>query len=86
MRGEEGSHDQRVILVVGDEVLIRLVMADLIREAARTVWEAANGDEALRLLQTTHRVALFVTDFNMPGSTDGLAWLVRCDQPILRSN
>ena len=63
----------RIVLVVEDEVLIRLVIADLIREAGFTVWEAANGDDARRLLQTTDRVSLVVTDFNMPGETDGLA-------------
>lgn len=76
----------RIVLVVEDEVLIRLVIADLIREAGFTVWEAANGDDARRLLQTTDRVSLVVTDFNMPGETDGLALArhVRANYPQIK--
>ena len=74
MRGAEGQGmDQRSVLVVEDEVIIRLHLADYLREADFTVLEAATGDEALEVLRFSNLVAVVVTDFNMPGATDGLS-------------
>lgn len=63
------------ILVVEDELLIRLVVCDLLRDSGYDVIEAANGDEALDLLNARVAVDLILTDVRMPGSTDGLALL-----------
>ena len=68
--------DQRpVVLVVEDEWLIRLDLADGLREAGRAVVEAANGAEAIAYLQSGAPVDLIVTDVRMPGPVDGLAVL-----------
>jgi DNA-binding response OmpR family regulator len=66
----------RAILVVEDEVLIRLVLADTLRDAGYAVVEAANGDEALAVL----------TSSTMPGSLDGvgLGRYVRSTRPGLK--
>jgi CheY-like chemotaxis protein len=64
---------QPSILVVEDEVLIRLHLAEELRDAGYTVVEAASGDEAMTLLASLEDVGLMLTDIRMPGTIDGLA-------------
>jgi CheY-like chemotaxis protein len=80
------ARDVRTILVVEDEVLVRLMVAEQLRDADFHVVEAANADEALAVLQFTTDVALIVTDIRMPGSMDGLelAKTVRAAFPEIR--
>ena len=61
-----------VILLVEDEVLVRMVVADVLSEAGFTVLESASAEEALRLLETRPDVQVLFTDVNMPGALDGL--------------
>lgn len=63
------------ILVVEDEILIRLVISDELRDAGHEVIEAVDGDEALAILKTGVRVDLIVSDVRMPGSLDGMGLL-----------
>ena len=67
------------MLVVEDEVLIRLATADDLRDEGFRVVEAANADEAWRYL-SSHRVDAVVTDVRMPGSMDGLELVRRVGQ------
>ena len=60
------------VLVVEDEVLIRMSIADSLEEAGFTVYEAANADQAIRLLETHPDIRVLFTDIDMPGSMDGL--------------
>ncbi len=60
------------VLVVDDEVLIRLIMADELRDAGYRVIEASSADEALALLTSGLSVDLLITDVRMPGTLDGL--------------
>ncbi len=62
-----------LVLVVEDEVLLRAVLADQLREAGLTVVEAGNADEALAYLNSGGRVDLVFSDIEMPGSMNGLA-------------
>lgn len=64
---------QRSILVVEDEVLIRMHLAEELREAGYIVVEAASGDEAVTLLSTLDEIGLVLTDIRMPGCIDGMA-------------
>ena len=68
------NHQAR-LLVVEDEVLIRFLVCDVLREAGYDVIEAADGDEALDVLKAGIRVDLMLSDVRMPGSTDGMALL-----------
>ena len=61
-----------VVLVVEDEVLIRLDAGDMIREAGFTVVEAADADEAVAILEARTDIVAIFTDIQMPGSMDGL--------------
>jgi CheY-like chemotaxis protein len=65
---------RKVVIVVDDEPLLRLVALEAFIEEGFEVFEATNADEALRILSNgaTNIGALF-TDIHMPGSMDGLA-------------
>jgi len=72
--GELAADAPRVLLVE-DEFLIRMVIADHLRECGFAVVEACNGDEAIAILSTGAHMDLVFTDVRMPGSADGLAVL-----------
>jgi two-component system KDP operon response regulator KdpE len=59
------------ILVVDDDENLRRVVGDALRQDSHGVWAAADGQEALTILND-HSIDLVVTDFAMPGM-DGLA-------------
>ncbi|PNG25605.1 response regulator [Methylocella silvestris] len=61
-----------VVLVVEDEPFVRMLGADVLEDAGFAVIEAANADEALRLLALRSDVAAVFTDVEMPGSIDGV--------------
>ena len=61
-----------VILVVEDDVLLRMHAAEMIAEAGFEVLEAPNADEAIRLLEARMDIAVVFTDIDMPGSMNGL--------------
>lgn len=61
-----------VALVVDDEPLIRMDIADMVTEEGYEVIEAGSADEALTLLDVYHSLKLVVTDIQMPGQADGL--------------
>jgi DNA-binding response OmpR family regulator len=65
--------DTGTVLVVEDEVLIRLMVADALRAQGINVIEASNGDEALRVLHSALPVQLLLTDIRMANELDGLA-------------
>ncbi len=80
---ESGSPLQTV-LVVEDEILIRLVIADYLRECGYRVHEAASAEEAVVILQSPEvSVDVVFSDVEMPGSMDGfgLARWVRANKP-----
>lgn len=63
------------ILVVEDEVLIRAMASEALREAGFQVIEAFNADEAICILLSGVRIDLIFSDVRMPGSMDGLGLL-----------
>jgi two-component system, response regulator PdtaR len=74
------------ILVVEDDVLIRLATRDRIEAAGFTVYDAYNANEAIQLLEAHPHISLVFTDVDMPGSMDGvrLAHCVRERWPPVR--
>jgi CheY-like chemotaxis protein len=71
------------VLVVEDDPLIRMTAADLISDAGWKPLEAADAEEALRVLEEHPEVKVLFTDVNMPGPVDGirLAECVHRDRP-----
>ena len=66
------------VLVIEDDVLIRLAVADHLRHCGYDVLEAQNGQEAIRLLDDGAPVDVVFTDVQMPGAIDGFGvvrWL-----------
>jgi CheY-like chemotaxis protein len=61
------------VLVVEDELLIRMDTASFLESAGFIVYEAENAAEAIRSLEAHREIKLVFTDINMPGSMDGLA-------------
>lgn len=68
----QAAPERRKILVVEDEVLLRVPVCDVLRETGMTVLEAGNADDALDWLRTDGDIQLVFTDVRMPGSMDGL--------------
>lgn len=65
------SSSQARVLVVDDEPLLRIFNVDMLSDAGFEVFEAADADEALRVLETTDGIRAVFTDVEMPGSIDG---------------
>jgi DNA-binding NtrC family response regulator len=67
-----GVLSQETILVVEDEVLVRMPIAQYLRDCGYQVIEAANADEAITVLSHKETVVDVVfTDIDMPGALDG---------------
>jgi two-component sensor histidine kinase/ActR/RegA family two-component response regulator len=60
------------VLVVEDEILLRMRAVDIVEDAGFTPIEAVNADEALAILESRSDIVLLFTDIQMPGSMDGL--------------
>lgn len=61
------------VLVVEDEVLIRLMIAEDLIQAGFQVVQCATADEAWTVLQCSLGIGLVLTDVRMPGKLDGIA-------------
>jgi two-component system, response regulator PdtaR len=74
------------ILVVEDEVLIRIMIADDLTAAGFNVIQAVTADEALKILYTSVEIDMVLTDVRMPGRLNGLdlARLVRMNWPNMK--
>ena len=60
------------VLVVEDEMMLRMRAVDIVEDAGFTSIEAVNADEALAILESRSDIDLLFTDIQMPGSMDGL--------------
>ncbi|MES1148912.1 MAG: response regulator, partial [Bradyrhizobium guangdongense] len=60
------------VLVVEDEMVLRMRAADIVEDAGFAAVEAVNADEAIAVLESRSDIALLFTDIQMPGSMDGL--------------
>lgn len=60
------------VLLVEDELFVRMIGADALSEAGYRVIEASDADEALARLEHSDDVQVLFTDIRMPGSMDGL--------------
>jgi CheY-like chemotaxis protein len=61
-----------VVLVVEDEMMLRMRVVDMVEDAGYIPVEAVDADEAMSILQARSDIALMVTDVQMPGSMNGL--------------
>lgn len=60
------------ILVIEDEALLRMLIADELRSAGHEVIEAGSADEAEQIINHEESIDLVFTDVQTPGRLDGL--------------
>jgi two-component sensor histidine kinase/CheY-like chemotaxis protein len=60
------------VLIVEDEMMLRMRAVDIVEDAGFCPVEAVNADEALSILESRSDISLLFTDIQMPGSMDGL--------------
>ena len=60
------------VLVVEDEMVLRMRAVDIVEDAGFTAVQAVNADEALAILESRSDISLLFSDVQMPGSMDGL--------------
>jgi CheY-like chemotaxis protein len=77
---------QDTVLVVDDEVLVRMVASEILEQLGYTVLEAGDGPEALRVLQETPHIDVLVSDVGLPKGMNGrqLADAARVTRPDLQ--
>lgn len=71
---EDALSDRRpVVLVVEDDVLIRMATAEALRECEFEVLEAASAEEAQFVFSTGTLIDVVFSDINLPDKADGVA-------------
>jgi two-component sensor histidine kinase/CheY-like chemotaxis protein len=60
------------VLVVEDEMMLRMRAVDIVEDAGFTPIEAVNADDAFTILESRSDIDLLFTDIQMPGTMDGL--------------
>ncbi len=60
------------VLVVEDEALVRMNIADQLKEAGYSVLEASSARGAVSILRDRPDIKLVVSDVRVPGPVDGL--------------
>ena len=73
-------------MIVDDEPTIRMVTAEVLREAGYRIIEAADGPSALHALKSAPKVHMLVTDIGLPGGLNGrqLAAAVQSERPNIK--
>ena len=61
-----------VVLVVEDELMLRMRAVDIVQDAGFESLEAISADQAIEILESRNDVSCLFTDIQMPGSMDGL--------------
>lgn len=63
--------DARTVLVVEDETMVRMPIAEYLRDCGYNVVEAGDASEAIAAMDAETPVSLVFTDIRMPGKMDG---------------
>ena len=63
---------QPTILVAEDNAILRLDACELLKDHGYTVVEAANADEAIKLMESRKDIRILFTDIEMPPGCNGL--------------
>lgn len=77
--------ENRTIMVVDDEPLVRMVAVEILEELGYGIIEAGDGPTALRLLHGRNDIDLLITDVGLPNGMNGrqLADAARGERPEL---
>ena len=90
---EEATHTPQpgageTVLVVDDEPTVRMLIVDALGELGYACAEAADGPAGLKILQSSARIDMLITDVGLPGGLNGrqvadAARLLRPDLKVL---
>ncbi len=74
------------VLVVDDEPTVRMLVAEVLEELGYCALEAGDGAEGLKILRSTARIDMLVTDVGLPGNMNGrqMADMARVHRPNLK--
>jgi CheY-like chemotaxis protein len=74
------------VLVVADDVLVRMAVSDYLRECGYNVVETSDAGEAIEVMKAAVGVDVVFSDIAMPGSLDGfgLAHWIRRERPDIK--
>jgi CheY-like chemotaxis protein len=74
------------VLVVDDEPTVRMLVVEVLEELGYSAIEAGDGPAGLKILQSSVRIDLLVTDVGLPGGMNGrqMADAARVHRPHLR--
>jgi CheY-like chemotaxis protein len=74
------------VLVIDDEVITRVVIADYLRDCGYRVLEAGSAEDAVAILNAQLKVDIVFTDLELPGHSSGLelARWIRRRHPDMR--
>jgi CheY-like chemotaxis protein len=79
------AEDGETVLVVDDEATIRMLVTETLEELGYAAIEVADGQSALKILESDARVDLLVTDVGLPGMNGReVADAARAMRPDLR--
>ncbi|MET0440074.1 MAG: PAS domain S-box protein [Devosia sp.] len=67
----EAIRQKKTVLLVDDEVLVRMVVADQLDELGYTILEAGDAASALKLVVPSQNIDLLLTDVGLPGGMNG---------------
>jgi CheY-like chemotaxis protein len=68
----------QTVLVVEDEMMVRMPIAEYLRDCGYNVLEAGDASEAIAAMDAPDHVSLVFSDVRMPGTMDGFGlaeWL-----------
>ncbi|WP_338015054.1 response regulator [Endobacterium cereale] len=68
----QASASRRRVLIAEDEILIRMDIADTLREQGWEVVETGTAGDALAVLARDQQFEMVLTDVHMPGAPTGL--------------
>jgi CheY-like chemotaxis protein len=77
---DTASSPYPTVLVVEDEALVRMLLAESLRDAGYSVIEAGNAADAIAALNDDPSVDVVFSDVRMPGELDGFGlarWIKR---------
>ena len=60
------------ILVIEDELIVRMNVSDALEEHGYEVVQAVNANDAIKILEARDDIRTIFTDIDLPGSMDGL--------------
>jgi PAS domain S-box-containing protein len=81
----DSGHGETV-LVIDDEPTVRMLLVDVLEEAGYIAIEAGDGPTGLKVLQSSVRIDLLITDVGLPGGMNGrqVAEAARVNRPGLK--